>query len=134
VTQQIELNALISETAELLRVSLGRKIALNFDLAPSLPRVPADGTQIRQVLMNLILNASEAIGSGGGAICVTTGLALSGSGLRPAIHGRSRQDAAALSAGAPGVPANRHVFMAVADTGCGMDERTHADIFAPCFA
>ena len=76
------------------------------------PAVEADATQLRQVIMNLIINASEAIGDRTGAITVTTG----------AAHAE-RQPAGAPGRGGPPA-AGDYVYLEVADTGCGMDPKT----------
>src|SRR4029077_11586470 len=72
LVQNVNLNLLIEEMSHLLRISIGRNISLKLNLARDLALISADATQIRQVLMNLILNASESIGDRTGAISVTT--------------------------------------------------------------
>ena len=116
-------NVAVRETAELVAVSIPKKVTLKFDLADDLSWVVADETQFRQVLMNLIINAGEAIGDRTGTVTVRTDetdvvrddLDLLGSTVRGGL--------------APG----RYVRVRVADTGCGMDEATLAKIFEPFF-
>ena len=118
--RSIDLNGLISQTTELLRVTLPKKVQLNLDLADNLPAITGDDGQMRQVLMNLIINAGEAIGDRTGTVTVTTTaheLALD------AVSG------GVYSPAAPG----RFIELIVADTGCGMDEATQAKLFDPFF-
>ncbi|MCX5647613.1 MAG: PAS domain S-box protein, partial [Planctomycetota bacterium] len=67
------LSDLVRDTADLLRVSIPRHVALDLHLAPDSPPILADATQIRQVVMNLLTNASEAIGDSPGTITLVTG-------------------------------------------------------------
>ncbi|MGD0088905.1 MAG: PAS domain S-box protein [Planctomycetota bacterium] len=118
----INLNTIINELANLLRVSIGKHIRLKLDLAAGLPLAQADATQIRQVLMNLIINASEAIGEGDGAISLATGVT------------HATRETLAETCLAPDLPEGDYLCIEVADTGCGMDERTRARIFDPFFS
>jgi PAS domain S-box-containing protein len=122
VVQLINVNTIINEMANLLRVSIGKGVNLRFDLAPALPLVSADATQIRQVVMNLILNASEAVGDRTGAICLSTGLT------------RMTRAQLAQTVLAPDLPDGDYAFLEVTDTGCGMDAETLARIFDPFFS
>jgi two-component system cell cycle sensor histidine kinase/response regulator CckA len=70
----LNLNALISEMARLLRVSIGKTVTLDLHLAMHLPLIVADTTQIRHMVMNLMVNAAEAIGDAEGVITLTTGV------------------------------------------------------------
>jgi CheY-like chemotaxis protein len=80
-----------------------------------LPPIEGDGTQLRQLIMNLIINASEAIGDQPGSIHLSTSVRH----IQPAEHAD--------------LPAGDYVALEVADTGCGMDEATRARIFDPFF-
>jgi len=118
----VSLNRLVEEST-LLQVSLLKKIALRFALAPQLPSVIADQTQLRQVLINLVVNAAEAIGNKPGTITVSTGVA--------------RADACLLE-GALVAPersqlAQGYAYLEVVDDGPGMDDATLARIFEPFF-
>ncbi len=121
VIQQINLNALVEEMTQLLRISIAKKVVLKFDLAQNLPAVEADASQIRQVLMNLIINASEAIGDKSGVISIRTGV----------MH----TDSTYLSESylSPDLPVGDYVYLEVADSGCGMSAATKAKIFDPFF-
>jgi signal transduction histidine kinase len=106
---------------DLLKISIGRTITLKFNLAGELPSVVADATQIRQVVMNLIINASEAIGDKPGTIALSTGMV------------KAESADLAQTYLAPDLPAGEYVFLEVTDTGCGMDAATKARIFDPFF-
>jgi len=73
VIENLDHNRLLEEMLHLLEVSISKKVELRLNLAPSLPSVEADATQIRQIVMNLVINASEAIGDKSGIITITTG-------------------------------------------------------------
>jgi two-component system cell cycle sensor histidine kinase/response regulator CckA len=90
-------------------------------LAPHLPSLNADVTQLRQVIMNLIVNASEAVGGQNGAITVTTSAQL--------------YDLAGLADNLlhDPLPEGRYVCLEIADTGCGMDKETMVKMFDPFF-
>src|SRR6185295_2265059 len=75
VVQRLDLGHLVEETAQMLKISISKKAELRFHLERGLPPVEADATQIRQVIMNLVINASEAISDKSGVIALTTGVA-----------------------------------------------------------
>jgi signal transduction histidine kinase/CheY-like chemotaxis protein len=118
----LDVTELVEDTGRLLRVTIRREIALRFDLSRDLPAVRADATQLRQVVMNLVLNGAEAIGEKSGLVRVTTG--------------RVRVDRELLRGLAPdsGLLEGEHVFLEVSDDGCGMDAATRARIFEPFFS
>ncbi|HUJ73481.1 MAG TPA: PAS domain-containing protein, partial [bacterium] len=115
------LNALVQEMPQLLKVSLPKGVTVNFNLAPTLPAVNGDPTQIRQVLMNLVINAGEAIGERTGVITISTG-------VLQADHAYL-----ALAHMEPDPPEGPYVFLEVSDTGIGMSPETQARIFDPFF-
>ncbi|HKB89929.1 MAG TPA: CHASE domain-containing protein [Opitutaceae bacterium] len=119
--QQIDLGALISETTKLLHVSISKKAVLNLELGQNLPTVLADATQIRQIIMNLVINASDAIGDNPGRINLTTGL------IRPI------DDFFEKFPLVPDKSSDAYVFIQIADSGCGMSTETMARIFDPFF-
>jgi PAS domain S-box-containing protein len=121
MVQRVDLNAMIQEMSELLRISIGRSVVLKLNLAAPLPSIVADGTQIRQVLMNLIINASEAMGGKPGVISLATGIM------------RATTADLAQAHLAPNLPSGEYVFLEVTDTGCGMDAETRSKIFDPFF-
>ena len=118
----IDLNAVVEEMSQLLEVSVSKKVVLEYELAAGLPAIEADAIQMPQVVMNLIVNASEAIGKNRGVISISTGVVECDSDYwKKAIF--SSEDIA------KGV----YVYLAVSDTGCGMDEGTKRKIFDPFF-
>jgi signal transduction histidine kinase/CheY-like chemotaxis protein len=121
VIESIDLNQLVEEMGHMLEVSISKKAVLRYNLSRSLPAVNADATQIRQVVMNLVINASEAIGDRSGIIAISTGsLECTESYLKDVWL-------------ADPLPEGRYVFIEVADTGCGMDKETLARLFDPFF-
>jgi len=120
VVELVDLSRLVRETANLLQVSISKKASLVVNLADDLSAVEVDASQIQQVVMNLVINASEALGEATGEIRLTT------------LRARPRPTADGLihSFGlAPGECAS----LEVADSGCGMDPITLARIFDPFF-
>ena len=117
-----DLNRVIREMGDLLQVSISKKVALAYDLQPGLPLVEADSAQFQQVLMNLVINASEAIGDQPGTITLRT---------RAAAYSQPE-----LTAAFPGqvLDPGNYVRMDVADDGCGMDAETIGRIFDPFFS
>ncbi len=121
VVQWADLGALVEQTAQMLQISISKKSVLRFRLEKELPSVEVDATQIRQVIMNLVINASEAIGDASGVISISTGLA------------RVDRDYFRGTLMDPDLPVGDYVFLEVSDTGCGMDAETQARIFEPFF-
>jgi len=117
----VDLGPLVEENAQLFRSCVSKTASFEVKLARKLPLVNADAGQVRQVIMNLITNASEAIGARPGTITLTTGAV----DLDASALSRSRLEEGA----APG----RYVFFEVHDDGCGMDERTLQRLFDPFF-
>jgi PAS domain S-box-containing protein len=121
VVQRLNLNRLIEDTIDLLKLSISKQSILRFNLHPSLPAIEADATQMRQVIMNLVINASEAIGEKSGVISLNTGLT------------RVDKDYLGGTILAPELPEGSYVYFEVSDTGCGMNAATQARIFEPFF-
>ncbi|MEQ2006185.1 MAG: PAS domain S-box protein, partial [Limisphaerales bacterium] len=121
VVQPFDLTQLVQDTAHLLQVSVSKKAVLKFDLDAGLPPVLADASQLRQIVMNLVINASEAIGDRSGVIALSTGL----------VRADRRYLADTHLAG--NLPEGDYVFLEVSDTGCGMTPELRARIFEPFF-
>jgi PAS domain S-box-containing protein len=121
LVQPLDLSLLVEEISHLLMVSISKKAVLRTRLASSLPAIEGDAIQIQQVVMNLITNASEALGENGGDIVVSTGVI--------------DVDRAYLSQAylTEQLPEGRYVYVDVTDTGCGMDKETQNRIFDPFF-
>ena len=121
VVRSYDLNQVVQEVTHLLEVSISKKIALRFDLAPALPLVEADAAQIQQVIMNLVTNAADAIGDCDGTIrLITSSLQLDRAYLDQVFQGQEL---------APG----SYVALEVGDTGCGMSPEVLGRIFEPFF-
>ncbi len=118
----LDVNALIRETTSLLGISISKRAHLDFQPAPALPAVLADATQLRQIVMNLVINASEALGERDGTVRVTTTTA--------------QLDAAQLTAAnaAPDAKEGEYVCIEVSDTGSGMAPDVLKRIFDPFFS
>jgi PAS domain S-box-containing protein len=119
--KKLDLNSLVGETMNLLGISISKRTRLDFHPAAFLPAVLADATQLRQIVMNLVINASEALGDRDGIVCISTGTA--------------RMDAAALASAnaAPGAKEGNYVWLEVTDTGSGMEPNVVKRIFDPFF-
>jgi len=122
VIEAISLSEVVREMAHLLETAISKKAAVKYNFAQDIPPVLADATQLRQVVMNLITNASEAIGEDSGVVSVTTGAMECDQGY---LNGTYLSE---------GLPAGRFVYLEVADTGCGMDGDTKDKIFDPFFS
>ncbi len=120
VVEKVNLSALVQDTARLLAISISKKARLELTMAPGLPTVEGDASQLRQVVMNLLINAAEALGDTNGEIRLTT------------RRGRPDRllDGVAYSFD---LPAGECVCLEVSDTGCGMNPATLARIFDPFF-
>ena len=108
VVETLDLSVQVKEIARLVRTSIPKLVELDLRLAQDLPAVDADRAQLQQLVMNLVVNAAEAIGDHTGVVTVTTST--------------RRSDG------------EDEVVLEVTDTGCGMDEATQARIFDPFFS
>lgn len=118
----LNLNALIEENLELFRVSIPSTITFSTEYCRDLPLIDADAAQIQQVIMNLIINASQAMNGQAGSICVkTNSVQLSADAI----------DALALAEG--NLEPGQHSVVSVLDNGKGMDAETLSRIFDPFF-
>jgi PAS domain S-box-containing protein len=117
----IDVNAIVDDTLPLLQVSISKKASVKLNLAERVPAVSGDLTQLRQVLMNLVINASDAIGEATGTIVISTG----------AAHVTPEYLARTVSS--PDVEEGDYTFIEVSDDGLGMTRETMARIFEPFF-
>ena len=120
-SETFDLSKVVSETSRLLEVSVSKKHTLKLDLDPDLPRCEGDMGQLRQVIMNLILNASEAIGDEHGDIAVSTSSVMQEAELVCPLTSKT-------------LPSGQYVCLCVADNGCGMPKETQAKLFDPFFS
>lgn len=119
--QDIALRDLAEEMHHMLKTSIGKNCIFNMDLAEEPVGLHGDPTQICQVLMNLVINAAEAIGEQRGTITLATGSM------------ECSADYLEQSYIADGVTPGRYVFLEVSDTGCGIDSETMQRLFDPFF-
>ncbi len=121
VVEPLDLTETVREMTHMLEVSVSKKAVLRYDFSEDLPAIRGDATQIRQVIMNLITNASDAIGKNDGVISVATGAMQAGrEDLQEAYFDND-------------LPEGTYVMLEVADTGCGMDTETLTKLFDPFF-
>ena len=106
--KDIDLSRLVGEMLGLLKISIPKSVELKTDLAAGLPTIRGSASAIRQVVMNLILNASESLPKSGGSITIRT-------------------------AAAPEGESGASVRLEVRDTGCGMTDEVKARVFEPFF-
>jgi signal transduction histidine kinase/ligand-binding sensor domain-containing protein/CheY-like chemotaxis protein len=124
VQAPVYLPDIVRDTARLLTTVLGREVTLDLDFPDALPPVLGDPSQLRQVVMNLLTNASDAIGPRPGRIRVAAGTQQVDAAMA---------DASATDAEGP-LTQGPYVWMTVQDDGAGMDEATMARIFEPFFS
>lgn len=118
----IDLSKLVTETSRLLQASISKRCCLELELASSVPHCKGDTSQLRQVVMNLVINASEALHERSGTIRVSvnarrieaTNQELDFTGMR--------------------IDTGDYVVLRVADDGCGMDSKTASKLFDPFFS
>ncbi|GFO67507.1 hypothetical protein GMLC_10860 [Geomonas limicola] len=121
VCEEVDFAALVRDMVQMLTQTISRKILIRQELAPELPIVQGDPSQLRQIAMNLLINASEAIGGEQGEIRVRLDRVAFGEGLSEQDHlGRA-------------IPPGAYLRLEVADTGCGMDEETMIRLFEPFY-
>lgn len=115
--QIVDLNAIVVETEKLLGRVIGEDVEFFTSLEPALGRVQVDPVQVEQVLVNLILNARDAMPQGGKLTIETCNMDL--------------EEGSRCSGGI--APAGKYVVLAVTDNGCGMDEEMQSRIFEPFY-
>ena len=122
LVEKLDLNRLLEQMLHMLEISISKNALLQLNLAPHLPLVEADGTQMRQVITNLVLNASEALGEHAGVITIVSGsLQCDGNYLNQIWRDEN-------------IGEGLYVYLEVSDTGCGMDKDTVARVFDPFFS
>ena len=112
----VDLNAVVQDVEKMLQRLLGEDVVIDTDLAGDLGRIKADTSQLEQILVNLAVNARDAMRQGGTLTIATANTELNDTQAAHFV-----------------VPAGRYTRLVVSDTGCGMDEHTRARIFEPFF-
>ncbi|HPZ09309.1 MAG TPA: PAS domain S-box protein [Candidatus Eremiobacteraeota bacterium] len=121
VKEKINLSLLSREMEQLVKISISKKCTLKYNLSEDIPSIEGDVTQIRQIIMNLVINSSEAIGDNNGIITLSTGrmvcdpLYLTETYLKENLQG------------------GLYVYLEIEDTGSGMTEEVRNKIFDPFF-
>ena len=121
ITSQVDVSHLVRGLSDLLKVSVSKSVRLEFNLAPDLPLIEVDAAQIQQVLMNLVTNASEAIGEKPGVVTISSTVRECDASYLAETRTSNKPR--------PG----RCVILEVSDTGCGMDDSVRAKLFDPFF-
>jgi CheY-like chemotaxis protein len=120
IIEKVDLSILTAEILPLITSSIHRSITIQTRFQADLPAVEGDRSQLQQIVMNLILNAAEACGTGPGRVNVST-------------NSRRLEQPLHQPFGLPPIPPGNYVVFQVRDTGCGMDAATQARIFDPFF-
>ncbi len=120
--QLVDMNKVVRDVLDELRRSLLQNIHVALELQPSLPAISSDPGHIHQIVLNLIVNATEAVASNAGSITIRTATR-----TFPAMPATATLTRVALEAGS-------YVVLEVADTGLGMDQATCTRIFEPFFS
>ncbi len=117
----INLNDIIEEMINILEVTISKKVVIKYEFMPVTPAINADPTQIRQVIMNLVVNASDAIGDKSGIISIKTGvLDCDDPYLQESMINNNQEK-------------GLYVFVEITDTGSGMNKKTIEKIFDPFY-
>ncbi|HIJ80555.1 MAG TPA: PAS domain S-box protein [Desulfuromonadales bacterium] len=121
MVENVDLNQLLEDMLHMLEVSISKKAVLRLTPGIPLPSIEVDATQMRQIIMNLVINASEAIGDRSGTIAISTGsMECDQTYLQNVWLDEN------LAAGL-------YVTLEISDTGCGMDKETLSKLFDPFF-
>ncbi|HEY3347205.1 MAG TPA: PAS domain S-box protein [Nitrospirota bacterium] len=120
--EPVALNEVVNDSAHLLMASISKNASLEISLGEGIPIIEADPQGIQQVVTNLIVNASDALGESKGAIRVSTGKISAGRSYLDRLH-RERE-----------LPEGEYAYIEVSDTGAGMSRETQRKIFEPFFS
>lgn len=121
VLTAVHLSSLIEEMSPLLEVTLSKKTTIKHDFFPNLPHIEGDPAQIQQIIINLIMNASEAIGDKVGSMTLSTNVA------------HYSQQALKQTYLDENLPPGTYVYLEVVDNGCGMSADVKKKLFDPFF-
>jgi PAS domain S-box-containing protein len=117
----LNLTGMINEMEQMLKTSISKKAKLDLHLDDEMPLIKADMSQIQQIIMNLVINASEAIGEKPGTITIKTGQKQCSAEYLKTFHLSDE------------IVEGLYVCMEISDTGCGMEKETLGKIFDPFF-
>lgn len=121
IVEKVDIQSIVQEITQMLEVSISKKVVLRFDFATDLPPIEADSSQISQIVMNLVTNASEAIGDRSGGVSIRTGaMECDREYFETVMH----ED---------GLEEGIYVYLEVADTGVGMSKEIVDRVFDPFF-
>ena len=117
----LDLNQLLEKNLDLLKLGVSQHVALNLEVGDTLPHIKGDADQLHRLVMNILVNASEAIGDQDGYVTIRTGVMDCDEACldRSLLEAKSEQ--------------GRFVFLEVTDTGCGMDIEMQRKLFDPFF-
>ncbi len=121
LVKTVRLTEIVEDMVQLLQGSISKRASLRLDLSPDAPHTQVDVTQLHQIILNLVTNASDAIGERDGVISISTGaMHCSRAYLEAAqVHGEAQE--------------GHYTYLEVADTGCGIAESELKKIFDPFF-
>ncbi len=118
---KLNINEIIQNMTHLLEISISKNAVIKYNLYDDLPSINADPSQIRQIIMNLVTNASDAMNRTSGVISITTNEMECDMAYLSTAYMNSK------------LPDGKYVYLEVSDTGCGMDEETLSKLFDPFF-
>ena len=118
---QVKMTALVDDMIKMLKATINKNVTITSNFSADIPSIRGDASQLRQIVMNLIINASEAIGEEHGDIRVSLA-------ETTVVEGKSDKDHIGKS-----IPVGQYVCLEVADNGCGMDDDTRQRVFEPFY-
>ncbi|MDD5285214.1 MAG: response regulator [Desulfuromonadaceae bacterium] len=122
VQTRVNLLSLVDEVAKMLHAAIKKNISITLDLKQDVPQIKGDSGQIQQIIMNLIINAAEAIGDANGTIKILL------------TEAAFKADQAEVDTFGTFIKVGRYACLEVTDTGIGMDEETQKRIFEPFYS
>jgi PAS domain S-box-containing protein len=124
--KEIDINSMIQENTHLLKSVIPETVSFSLNLADHIPLISADPEQIQRLIMNILVNAFEALGENAGTVILSTGI--NDSYDDSLSNGLQRIDDSEEKPGA-----GQFVYIEISDTGCGMDEESIRLLFDPFF-
>ncbi|MEO8367956.1 MAG: ATP-binding protein [Candidatus Solibacter sp.] len=121
MVEPLDLSTEVRRITNLVQASIPKNVRLGLTLGESMPAIEADSSQLQQIVMNLVINGAEALGSKQGTVEVCT------------LTRRAERTELASSVLQPPVPAGEYVVLEVRDNGAGMEHETRQRIFDPFF-